>query len=89
MWKQTDGGPTQQFRSISAYNKIKATSDKGCNQFKQGGSGEVEEKECGPSIQGHAVCGPVRCTSERCACSDKACQASGLSGCEECNCCGR
>ena len=87
MWKQTDTGPVQHYKKISAYNHIKATSDKGCNQFKQGGSGEVEEKEC--ATKGHAICGPVGCSSNRCTCSQNACKASGHNDCQECNCCGR
>ena len=46
LWQQTSSGPQETFVRISEYKHIKGTSDKLCNQFKQGGSGDVEEKEC-------------------------------------------
>ena len=46
LWQQNTGGDTLTFTHISAHRSIKGQSDKGCNLFKAGGDGDVEEKEC-------------------------------------------
>ena len=56
LWQQNTGGSKQVFTHISAHRRIKATSDKGCNQFKAGGSGEVGAKGCSGN-SAKVVCG--------------------------------
>ena len=56
LWQQNTGGPTQTFAHISAHRNIKGTDDKGCNQFKAGGSGEVGAKGCSGN-SAKVVCG--------------------------------
>ena len=57
LWKQTGDGVNKTFTDISAYRNMNA--DKRCMQFKQGGSGDVESKDCSGS-SALAVCGGKR-----------------------------
>ena len=56
LWQQTSGGSTQTFSGESWHKDVKGQNDKECNQFKAGGDGHVEEKEC-TGNNALAVCG--------------------------------
>ena len=56
LWQQTSGGSTQTFSGESWHKDVKGQNDKECNQFKAGGDGHVEEKEC-TGNKALAVCG--------------------------------
>ena len=46
LWQQIKNGVTEPFSSIPGLTGIRATSDKGCNKMRLGGSGEVVEAPC-------------------------------------------
>ena len=61
LWKQ-NREVNKTFTDISAYRNMNA--DKRCMQFKQGGSGDVESKDCSGS-SALAVCGGKRHTKRQ------------------------
>ena len=56
LWQQTSEGSTLSFSGESWHRDVKGQENTECNQFKGGGDGHVEEKEC-TGNNALAVCG--------------------------------
>ena len=56
LWQQTSEGSIHSFSAESWHRDVKGQENILCNQFKAGGDGHVEEKEC-TGNKALAVCG--------------------------------